>query len=663
MRRKVATGLGLLLWTALAGCGQTAGQSGGGWYAVDAAANSDGSTGPVDDGAADAGDSGATDDDATPADDATGPGEDATAGSDTEDDAADSAEPADSAVASDVADVAGAVDSGPVADADAAADTKDASVATDSGSGADAKDVADTLDAVSPADTAGGGDTKDAVVLQDSGPVADSGPAGDASADAAKDSAADSGDAGGDTTTPPPPGIPYLANFACGAGAGGWVLDKPSSGSKAVWAIDATPAQPAAPGDGCSLNFNDGAGFACTSSFYATATSPAIDASKVAPGTTLVLRFALAGTWPSDFTANLAVKASGDGSNYKFLAGPDAPGLTWKTQAFDVSAFAGGKLWLQFVFYTTNCSAPVGTGPFIDALEVVPLGCVAAKCDDGNVCSQDGCDLAGDACSHVDQPAAACEDGSACTVGDFCLDLQCISGVGPYCSDGNPCTSDGCDAKGCVYTPLDCNDGNLCTTDSCGAGGCSHAAKVCDDKNPCTADACVNGSCTAAPASGPCSDGNPCTGPDTCSGGQCQAGPASGCDDGNVCTSDACVGGTCTATPSSGPCSDGNACTGPDACSSGACKAGAATNCDDGDACTTDACSATSGVCSHTPGGLCGKPAKTLPYSMKFGCTDPELAAWTATGTPGGPSFAFDANPAWYPFTGYHSYGCSANFN
>jgi MYXO-CTERM domain-containing protein len=51
-----------------------------------------------------------------------------------------------------------------------------------------------------------------------------------------------------------------------------------------------------------------------------------------------------------------------------------------------------------------------------------------------------------------------------------------------------------------------------------------------------------------------CSDGNECTNPDMCSGGNCSGTPVAGsCDDGNPCTiNDTCVSGTCQGTPNVG---------------------------------------------------------------------------------------------------------------
>jgi cysteine-rich repeat protein len=97
--------------------------------------------------------------------------------------------------------------------------------------------------------------------------------------------------------------------------------------------------------------------------------------------------------------------------------------------------------------------------------------------------------------------------------------LVCGDGVvagGEACDDGNSLDGDGC--------------GRACTVEPCWAcaGSPSACAPVADGTG--------------------CDDQNPCTGPDACQTGACQAGPPTGaaCNDGNPCTeSDACVGTTC----------------------------------------------------------------------------------------------------------------------
>ena len=81
--------------------------------------------------------------------------------------------------------------------------------------------------------------------------------------------------------------------------------------------------------------------------------------------------------------------------------------------------------------------------------------CVAGappNCDDGNVCTNDSCDAATGACINTPNDVA-CDDGTACTFGDVCLNAVC-DGVDVDCEDGNPCTSSNCDpAAGCTWRP------------------------------------------------------------------------------------------------------------------------------------------------------------------------------------------------------------------
>ena len=145
--------------------------------------------------------------------------------------------------------------------------------------------------------------------------------------------------------------------------------------------------------------------------------------------------------------------------------------------------------------------------------------CVCQPACDGKDCGDDGCS----------------GDCGACTGQDLCVVDQCV--CQPAC-DGKDCGADGC--GGDCGT---CNDGNVCTTDSCGG----------------------NFLCETAPASGDCSDGDPCTQGDICSGGACEPGA-------EIC------GGSCT------PCPNGDACDLWTDCASGYCGGGIclAPLCDDG---------------------------------------------------------------------------------
>ncbi|NOT02644.1 MAG: hypothetical protein HOP29_18720, partial [Phycisphaerales bacterium] len=226
-------------------------------------------------------------------------------------------------------------------------------------------------------------------------------------------------------------------------------------------------------------------------------------------------------------------------------------------------------------------------------------GCCGMNCSDGNPCTTDGC--SGGACTHT-AASGACNDGNACTVGDYCQGGLCRSGGPRNCTDADPCTVDAClPTTGCQHATINCDDSNPCTQDSCGPGGvCVHVLISCDDLDACTDDNChlILG-CVNSPVV--CEDGDFCT-DDTCD-------PASGClqeptdcDDGFPCTNDVCD-------PLRGcahvdACDDVNSCT-EDSCEpvSGACMHAPIT-CDDGDSCTlNDRC--TAGVCDSDPNPLC----------------------------------------------------------
>jgi len=69
-----------------------------------------------------------------------------------------------------------------------------------------------------------------------------------------------------------------------------------------------------------------------------------------------------------------------------------------------------------------------------------------------------------------------CDDGDACTVGDLCLNGECIGSAPKSCDDGNSCTNDTCDkGSGCLheYTQYPCDDNDECTVnDHCKFGVC-----------------------------------------------------------------------------------------------------------------------------------------------------------------------------------------------
>ena len=188
------------------------------------------------------------------------------------------------------------------------------------------------------------------------------------------------------------------------------------------------------------------------------------------------------------------------------------------------------------------------------------------------------------------------------------------------------------------------------TVYSSGAAYIFQLNQDCDDGNACTLDGCAvaTGTCTHTAASGACSDGDPCTVGDACSGGVCAPGAAP-CDDKNVCTSDSCALGLCTHVTVSGPCDDGNACTLGDTCSSGACAGATSLTCDDSDPCTADSCNAGTG-CVHTSLGV----AVTCYYDKDgdgFGSSEQGKSACGACpkGYASNSSDCYDANSSAFP--------------
>ncbi|HET6337662.1 MAG TPA: hypothetical protein VFG30_30760 [Polyangiales bacterium] len=151
-----------------------------------------------------------------------------------------------------------------------------------------------------------------------------------------------------------------------------------------------------------------------------------------------------------------------------------------------------------------------------------------------------------------------------------------------------------------------CDDGDPCTVDSCDVRGCHHVAIVCNDDNPCTVDQCnPSGACTFEPAlNTACDDGDACTSGDACTAsGSCSAGTPVDPDDGNPCTVDACD-------PSTGmshvadvgaSCDDANLCSENDVCTAaGMCEGAPRPDVADDDPCTADACDPATGNVTHT---------------------------------------------------------------
>jgi Dictyostelium (slime mold) repeat/Galactose oxidase, central domain len=241
--------------------------------------------------------------------------------------------------------------------------------------------------------------------------------------------------------------------------------------------------------------------------------------------------------------------------------------------------------------------------------------CVAGTAptlDDNNPCTVDSCDPANGVSHTPVADGTSCDNANACDGDETCRAGHCLAGLPPSFSDGNPCTSDGCDpATGVFHEPtsqgVPCSDGNKCNgEETCdGAGACvAGTAPAVDDTNPCTVDSCepVQGVLHLPALQGTaCADSDVCNGQEACDGaGQCMPGQAPVVDDGNPCTDDVCdaTGGVNHSPRSVGSsCTDGNACNGNETCDgAGACLPGSSPVLDDGNPCTKDECDPSSGV-------------------------------------------------------------------
>ena len=110
------------------------------------------------------------------------------------------------------------------------------------------------------------------------------------------------------------------------------------------------------------------------------------------------------------------------------------------------------------------------------------------NCDDGNTCTDDTCQ-GPVGCVYTNLTGPSCDDVSACTQGDACVNGACIGTALP-CDDGDACNGvEVCNpADGsCPDVPdLNCDDSIACTVDSCDpALGCRHDAASLDPPGLC----------------------------------------------------------------------------------------------------------------------------------------------------------------------------------
>jgi hypothetical protein len=241
---------------------------------------------------------------------------------------------------------------------------------------------------------------------------------------------------------------------------------------------------------------------------------------------------------------------------------------------------------------------------------------------------------------------------------------QCTGGAQKPCTDGDPCTEDGCEEStgectnvlesGCKECQQDfeCQTGNPCTVDACIAGFCQAAPKTagtpCSDANPCHGIRECNevGVCVTTQPWQPCAGGciSPVCNPNAPSG--CEVDPScipcqlgSDCpDDGNPCHDKQCIAGACLYPDraNNSLCTDGNPCNGTERCQGGSCQQGNPLNCNNGSPCATGVCTPTAG-CVYTPNNaLCndGHDCTADSCDVVTGCRNTPNAAACDDGNP-----------------------------
>lgn len=129
--------------------------------------------------------------------------------------------------------------------------------------------------------------------------------------------------------------------------------------------------------------------------------------------------------------------------------GPFGP-VTWSMTANGTSCEAGSACLVS-----GSCAAGLCSGTALD-------------CSDANACTGDFCDTIS-GCNNLPEPdGTACLDGDICNGSETCQSAICTAGPPLDCTDGDLCTTDGCDiALGCVHGPVSCDDLDVCTEDSC----------------------------------------------------------------------------------------------------------------------------------------------------------------------------------------------------
>jgi cysteine-rich repeat protein len=203
---------------------------------------------------------------------------------------------------------------------------------------------------------------------------------------------------------------------------------------------------------------------------------------------------------------------------------------------------------------TLDCTGKADGTECGSGLICVMNACVSSRCGDGykdtatgEEC-EDGNDTDGDGCAKCRFECNAdmdCDDGSVCNGAETCDKSMAAAGkqlckAGTAAANGTACMTEG--AAG------------TCTAGNCMKAGCGNgmvdAGEECDDMNAVDDDGCTRACKFTCKANADCSDGNMCTGAETCNTTthRCQPGTAVTCPATGSCQ----AAGTCM--PMTGVC-------------------------------------------------------------------------------------------------------------
>ncbi len=315
----------------------------------------------------------------------------------------------------------------------------------------------------------------------------------------------------------------------------------------------------------------------------------------------------------------------------------------------------------QYAFNTSTCNDGNSCTVNDTCAQGSCVGTAMACDSPPNACYGSGSCNDGECLYEVDNNAT-CTDGDSCTVSDSCHDGICLGTAMTCSTPPNSCYQDqgSCADGQCQYgfqNNIGCNDSDSCTAnDSCQNGVCTGTAMVCDTPpNGCYQDpgTCSNGQCQYAYDNGAtCTDGDACTTTDRCYNGSCAGTPMTCNTPPNDCYQDlgACSAGQCHYDfDNQASCTDGDGCTGNDSCYDGICLGSAivcdnppngcyvdtgtcsndqcqynynnSATCNDGDACTTNdtcnngGCVGTEITCTNEPSTYCYNASTLRTYS------------------------------------------------